>query len=198
MKKMYKAMLLVLCAMLLVAGSVMGTLAYLQDKTDTVTNTMSVGKVEISLSESKVNEYGEVVVGADPVIENSYKLIPGLEYTKDPTVTVKANSEACYVFVKVVNGIEDIEADTTIADQISANHWTALDGVTNVYYIGVSAADAKAGKTLPVFGSFKIAPTAEYDDLDDFDKAKITVNAYAIQSEGFGSAKAAWVAANFS
>jgi len=30
MKKMYKGMLLVMCAALLVAGSVMGTLAYLQ------------------------------------------------------------------------------------------------------------------------------------------------------------------------
>ena len=45
MKKMYKAMLLVLCAVLLVAGSVMGTLAYLKAQTGTVTNAMTVGKV---------------------------------------------------------------------------------------------------------------------------------------------------------
>jgi predicted ribosomally synthesized peptide with SipW-like signal peptide len=53
MKKMYKVMLLVLCAALLIAGSVMGTLAYLKD-TKSVTNTFTVGKVEITLDEAKI------------------------------------------------------------------------------------------------------------------------------------------------
>ena len=207
MKKMYKAMLLALCAVLLVAGSVMGTLAYLQDKTETVTNTFAVGKVKITLDEAKTDIYGNPV---DPAVRipnadetdvtgNVYKLIPNHSYKKDPTVYVEANSEACYVFVKVVNGIAAIEdSANTIANQITNKGWTELENVDNVYYIAVNADDAKNGKRLPVFESFKISSTATNDSLSTYNEAKITVNAYAIQSDGFSSAKEAWTAANFS
>ena len=100
MKTKSKALLLTLCAVLLVAASVLGTMAYLTS-TDTVTNTFTVGKVEIKLDEAKVNADGIPVEGADRVTANSYKLMPGNTYTKDPTVTVKAGSEESYVRMKV-------------------------------------------------------------------------------------------------
>ena len=100
MKTKSKALLLTLCAVLLVAASVLGTMAYLTS-TDTVTNTFTVGKVEIKLDEAKVNADGIPVEGAGRVMENSYKLMPGTTYTKDPTVTVKAGSEDSYVRMKV-------------------------------------------------------------------------------------------------
>ena len=100
MKTKSKALLLTLCAVLLVAASVLGTMAYLTS-TDTVTNTFTVGKVEIKLDEAKVNADGIPVEGADRVKANSYKLMPGTTYTKDPTVTVKAGSEESYVRMKV-------------------------------------------------------------------------------------------------
>ena len=55
----------------------------------------------INLDEAKVTEDGKPVEGADRVKENSYKLIPGLTYTKDPMVTVLDGSEASYVRMKV-------------------------------------------------------------------------------------------------
>ena len=95
MKTKSKALLLTLCAVLLVAASVLGTMAYLTS-TDTVTNTFTVGKVEIKLDETDVtNPTGPRVTA------NSYKLMPGTTYTKDPTVTVKAGSEESYVRMKV-------------------------------------------------------------------------------------------------
>lgn len=100
MKTKSKALLLTLCAVLLIAASVLGTMAYLTS-TDTVTNTFTVGKVEIKLDEAKVTADGIPVEGAARVTENSYKLMPGNTYTKDPTVTVKAGSEASYVRMKV-------------------------------------------------------------------------------------------------
>ena len=100
MKTKSKALLLTLCAVLLVAASVLGTMAYLTS-TDTVTNTFTVGKVEIKLDEAKVNADGIPVEGAARVTANSYKLMPGTTYTKDPTVTVKAGSEESYVRMKV-------------------------------------------------------------------------------------------------
>lgn len=100
MKTKSKALLLTLCAVLLIAASVLGTMAYLTSSAE-VKNTFTIGKVEIKLDEAKVNADGIPEEGAARVTANSYKLMPGTTYTKDPTVTVKAGSEESYVRMKV-------------------------------------------------------------------------------------------------
>lgn len=100
-----KALLMSLCAVLLVAASVLGTMAYLTDSKD-VKNTFTVGNVAIKLDEAKVDEMGNLVKNqdgtlADRVTQNAYKLLPGHTYVKDPTVTVLAPSVASYVRMKV-------------------------------------------------------------------------------------------------
>lgn len=117
MKTKSKALLLTLCAVLLVAASVLGTMAYLTS-TDTVTNTFTVGKVEIKLDET------DVTSPAGPRVQaNSYKLMPGTTYTKDPTVTVKAGSEDSYVRMKVTfNNATEIIAlctDPEFVDEVT-------------------------------------------------------------------------------
>lgn len=94
-----------LCAVLLVAASVLGTMAYLTDSKE-VNNTFTVGNVAIKLDEAKVDENGTQVVDKDGnpvarVTENEYKLLPGHTYVKDPTVTVLTPSVASYVRMKV-------------------------------------------------------------------------------------------------
>ncbi|MBQ2690781.1 MAG: hypothetical protein IJF53_01345 [Clostridia bacterium] len=89
MKNTKKALLMTLCAVMLVAASVMGTMAYLTSTTGVVTNTFTVGKVGITLDEAKVTEYG-VKDGDTRVMANTYKLVPGHTYVKDPTVHVAA------------------------------------------------------------------------------------------------------------
>lgn len=185
---MKKSIALVMMAVLLVAASVMGTLAYLTS-TDSVENTFTVGKVAITLDEAKVNEYGEAVTPASRVEKNTYKLIPGHKYTKDPIVHFAAGSEASWLFVKVENGIAAIEADTTIASQIIANKWTALDGETGVYYMKVAANATAAAMDYPVFGSFKLTDDAK---VENYATANVTVTAYAIQADGFTTAAVAW------
>lgn len=117
MKTKSKALLLTLCAVLLVAASVLGTMAYLTS-TDTVTNTFTIGKVEITLDETDVTNPNGPRVKA-----NSYKLMPGTTYTKDPTVTVKAGSEESYVRMKVTfNNATEIIAlctDPEFADEVT-------------------------------------------------------------------------------
>ena len=105
-----KAMTLALCAVLLVVGSVAGTMAYLTDD-DTVTNTFTVGKVGIALDEADVKPDGTLDTTNSRVKKNEYHLIPGHTYIKDPTVTVDAGSEAAYVrmLVKVEN-IDQLKA----------------------------------------------------------------------------------------
>lgn len=110
MKTKTKALLLSLCAVLLVAATVFTTVAYLTSK-DAVKNTFTIGKVNIKLDEANVDEGGNVIEGADRVKENSYKLLPGHTYTKDPTVTVLKGSEEAYVRMKVtMNKASDLIA----------------------------------------------------------------------------------------
>ena len=195
MKTKRKALLLTFCAVLLVVASVLGTIAYLTAN-DTVANTFTVGQVAINLDEAKVNPDGTPVANADRVKENSYKLLPGHEYTKDPTVHVNAVSENSWIFVKVENGIAAYEANTTkdykqIADQITKNGWTALDGVANVYY--KSYAQNATSADLVVFKNFKVSDTANtVDGWANITEKKVIVNAYAIQADGFETAKDAW------
>lgn len=191
MKKKTKALMLVLCAVLLVTASVLGTMAYLTS-TDKVVNTFTVGKVAITLDEAKVNADGTAVTPAERVKQNAYHLLPGHTYTKDPTVHVQANSEDSFIFVKVENGIEKYEAGTTIAAQIAANGWTALTGVENVYY--KTYTKSAESTDLPVFGNFTIANHADAaDSWNNFSaETKVTVTAYAVQQDGFASAAAAW------
>ena len=105
-----KALLMSLCAVLLVAASVLGTMAYLTDSKD-VKNTFTVGNVTITLDVAKVDGNGNAIdkqgkrvtnlADAERVPGNAYKLLPGHTYTKDPTVTVLAPSVESYVRMKV-------------------------------------------------------------------------------------------------
>lgn len=188
---MKKSIALVMMAVLLVAASVMGTLAYLTS-TATVTNTFTVGKVAITLDEADVDVYGAPIENAARVRANEYKLIPGHAYTKDPTVHFAAGSEASWLFVKVENGIANIEADKKIADQIIDNGWKALTGVTGVdgvYYKQVDANNTAAAIDYPVFKTFKLDGEA---DVSKYANAAVKVTAYAIQADGFTTPDAAW------
>lgn len=190
MKTARKILLPLLCAVLLVGASVAGTLAYLTS-TKTVTNTFTVGKVEIELTESVVDEYGVKPTTNPtpaPTTGNQYKLIPGHTYTKDPTITVGSESEECWLFVKVENGLGDHAAinwkTTATGDE---GTWSLVSGQTQYW---VYSKTANANDVIQVFPSF----TYDKDVADTATDAtkNITVTAYAIQKDGFNDATAAW------
>ena len=60
MKKAKKILVLVMSACLLVAVTIGATVAYLTDD-DTVTNTFTVGNVQITLDEADVYEFGDLI-----------------------------------------------------------------------------------------------------------------------------------------
>ena len=193
MKTRCKALLLSLCAVLLVTVSVLGTMAYLTSQ-DQVVNSFTVGSVAITLDELDVTK-----TDGSRTKANTYHLLPGHKYDKDPTVHVKPVSEDSWLFVKVENGIAAYEAATeeggytSIADQIIANEWTKLAGVDNVYYKSYDKNDA--GADLVVFEKFQIADEANkvkgWADITS-DTTKVTVTAYAVQKDGFDTALEAW------
>ena len=191
MKKTTKALALVLCAMLLVVGSVMGTLAYLKDDA-TVTNTFTVGKVVISMDEAAVNEYGEALSGEARRGTNTYKLIPGHTYDKDPTIHVEKGSEDCWLFVKVVNEISEIEEATSIHNQMLTKDWTPIEENSNVYYKNHTK-NENADVDYVVFDEFKIKNDA---DISTYGEKEIIVTAYAVQKDGLSDVNDAWAAAS--
>ena len=183
-----KKIVLGVAALALVAViAVMGTLAYLTSQ-DKVTNTFTIGQIEITLDEAPVDANGKATTG-DRVKTNSYKLIPGHNYDKDPTVHVQPGSEACYVFVKIEDGIAASEDATTIADQVTAKGWTALGTDYPGIYYKTQAAVTGNAVDLVVFKTFKLTGNA---DVAQYENAQIVVTAYAVQQDGFATAKAAW------
>ena len=190
MRTKTKALALALCAVLLVVTTVFVTMAFLTSK-DSVKNTFTVGKVTITLDEADVKSDGTYVSNKDARVDaNEYKLIPGHTYIKDPTIHVADDSEECWLFVKVENGLEDIIDAETIGTQMSKNGWSLVDGETNIYaYSEIATAETRDYK---VFNNFKIKGEAA---VDSYNNKNITIQAYAIQADGFATAAAAWAEA---
>ena len=211
MKTAKKAMLMTLCAIILVVATVFGTMAYLTS-TDEVKNTFTVGNVAIKLDEAKVNPDGSPVAGAARVKENSYKLLPGHTYNKDPMVTVLNGSEASYIKMTVTfskaKELDDIFAPdgadlTSIFNGYNSANWIAKgntkDATANTrtyefWYkeaVGASTADVALDA---LFDSITVPGTITKEQLATIEGMTITVNAYAIQADGFDTADAAWAA----
>ena len=211
MKTAKKAMLMTLCAIILVVATVFGTMAYLTS-TDTVTNTFTVGNVAIKLDEAKVDTNGSLVEGAARVKENSYKLLPGHTYNKDPMVTLLAGSETSYVKMTVTfSKAKELDAIfapsgadlTSIFNGYDSATWIAKgdtkDATANTrtyefWYKGtISAGDADVALDA-LFDSITVPGNITKEQLDTIKGMTITVNAYAIQADGFADADAAWAA----
>ena len=203
-----KVITLVCCLALVAAMSLGATVAYLTAD-GSVTNTFTVGKINPPvdpkdpthedpsfagyLDEVKVDVYGvEDEDSTARVLTNEYKLIPGHEYIKDPTVHIGPDSEACYIFVKIENGISAVTEEITLE-----KGWTAVGGEENVWYKKCSATeDNGKNEDFVVFKTFKVKDIADADALAEVADASIVVNAYIIQSDGFASVDDAWKEVN--
>lgn len=214
MKTRTKALLLALSAVLLVVSTVFATMAYLTSKTDVVKNTFTVGKVNITLDEAKVDEYGVVDTTAGRVLKNTYKLIPGHTYVKDPTVHVKADSEDCYVRMmvtltlpKAAAGMEGLDLTNIFVGNdpalwTNADYQVAEDADGNVIityqyrYTKVvdvdNYTDADGDGYIDLEALFtKIAVPGDME-VAVLEGMKIDVVAHAIQADGFADRNAAW------
>ena len=178
MKKGLKIFIVAMSLVLVIATAVGTTLALLTDVSETVKNTFTAGKVEITLAETTTDD--------------DYVLIPGATIDKNPIVTVKAGSENCYLFVKV-----DVDAKLEGVVLFTLDGWTKLegvDGVNNVYYRD----DGKAGSSYKVFTNNQVTVNkdATTDKIKAADKATITITAYACQKEYVTTVAEAWAAVN--
>lgn len=188
---MKKKLTLVVSLLLVMALSIGGTLAYLTYETDEIVNTFTVGNVKIALAETNVDEGSELA--------NSYKMIPGNTITKDPTITVDAGSETCWVFVKV-------EGENDYAEFLThemADGWTAVSGVANVFvYAKDGSNEIAAGTEIPVLKNNQVTvlDTVTQDDMDEITAGAaaptLTITAYAVQYANVETVANAWAAVN--
>lgn len=210
MKTRSKIFLLTLGAVLLVTATIIGTIAFLTAQ-DEVVNTFTVGDVQITLDETAVNEDGTPIANANRVKQNDYHLIPGNTYVKDPTVTVKADSEPSYVrmLVTITNYTEMKAAfgDNFLPQNYVDGTWdpavwayeattqdTANDTITYEFrYHEIVTAGNNDKELEPLFTKFVLPGTVTAEDLrnlaDGFD---ISVVAHAIQASTFNNAQEAW------
>lgn len=179
-----KVFLSLLALVLVVGCAVGGTIAWLTATTEPVVNTFTYGKIKIDLAETTGTEY---------------KIIPGVNISKDPKVTVKADSEACWLFVKVA------EEGTFVANRVTysiAEGWTALDATNHpgVYYREVDAVTADtdfyvlAGDTTYPNGVVTVSENLTKKDIKGLTETRpqLIFTAYAVQKDGINTAAEAW------
>lgn len=175
---MKKKIALLLACVMAFGIAVGGTLAWLTDKTDAVVNTFTESDVDITLAET-----------TGP----SYKMVPGDTIAKDPKATVLADSEACWLFVKVVEST-DKKFDDYMTYEMAAG-WTELTEGSGIYYREVSDTAADQVFNVLADNQVKVKTTvtkAMMDELTTANYPTLTFTAYAIQRASFETAEAAW------
>ena len=172
---------IVLLLVLLVGGAI----AFFTD-TETKTNTFTIGKVDITLTEPTWD--AKIAANAD----YNKKLLPGAELEKDPTVTVTADSADAYVFVKV-----DVPCVGTGTDRRElftytlGSGWAALSGAavtscadgavaTHVY---AHTAAMTANESSALFTKVTLDENLTQEEAEGLNTIEMPINAYAIQKD---------------
>ena len=186
----------IMLALVVIGNSVSGTVAWLVSKPESTVSTFTLGDINITLAESDF--------GSQP------KIIPGVDIKRDPKVTVKANSEACWLFVKVEErNWPDFEEDGTRKVSYSVNNgWNVLTNNPGVCFREVSAEDAQKGIDYTVLAGNESCPSGVIKVSQELTKEEInsirssekqpslTFTAYAVQRAGIDTAAAAWATVN--
>lgn len=198
-----RILLLVGLMSLVAVISIGGTIAWLTDKTDPVTNTFTTANIDIELTETWNTD-------TDNDKENDTwkaKLIPGTTYAKDPKVTVKAGSEPCWLFIKVTdtnNKVTGLEGNV-LSYSVNTKVWKPLTGHDGFYYTKTTTMPegdthyyVLAGKETEPYNNGYVTVnedlTKAMEESMRVNKKTptITVMAAAVQSDNVASVDKAW------
>ena len=156
---------------MLVVGVVGGTVAWLTATTGSVVNTFTCGDINITLAETT---------------GTSYKILPGNNIAKDPKVTVSANSENCILFVKVEKAnwptFKESDGTTLKVRYDIADGWTALTGVSGVYYRTVTSSESNQDFAVLKDNTITVSGNLTKVEVNSMTTAPtLTITAYAHQ-----------------
>ena len=177
---MKKRTIALLCAAIMVVGiAAGGTMAWLVDSTQKEENVFTVGNIDITLEETTEN----------------YKMVPGKDIAKDPKVTLSTESENAYVYVEVIEseGLSDyIDYDMNTGWVELTGEYHAPNGGTIYKY----TSEVVKGQPISVLLGDKVTTlssvTKEMMTEAETNQPKLIFYGYAIQTEGFENAEAAW------
>lgn len=155
-KSSRKVVLTLIAIVLLICTAIGGTVAYLMDTTEEVKNTFTSSDVSITLTETKPDG-------------KTAQMVPGATIKKDPTVTVLAKSEKCYVFVKIVEENNFAEYMTYGVITNGTERWEKLSGVDGVYYRIVEKSDDDQSFRILVEDKVSVLSTVTVADMEKID-----------------------------
>ena len=192
-----KVLVIALVVIMLATGIIGGTLAWLVDQTDSVVNTFTYGDINIDLEETPTPD------DDDNPDTNEYEMIPGEDVVKDPKVTVKEDSKANWLFVK----LEKSENFDDFMEYEMAAGWIPLkdaqgEVIEGVYYREVAKAEKNVefavikDNKVTVKGDVTKEMLNALDADGKSDYPKLVVTAYAVQRdadiEAINTAAEAW------
>lgn len=188
-----KTIALLLAVALVFGGIVGGTVAWLVDSTETVTNTFTAAGIDITLTET----YNTDTDDDDKNDAWEAQLIPGKEYTKDPMVAVvrPTTDVDIYLFVKFEETNNPATYLTYISTLTKDNGWTQGNGTeipNNVWYRTVKADDDAISWNLLVGNKVTVKDLQKNQMPNENLLPSLTYTAYAIQTEGSADAATAW------
>lgn len=180
-----------IAAIVLVIGCTAGgTVAWLVSKPKPIVNVFTVGNINAELTEEAKTK------------TETFKIVPGVDITKDPVATVKAKSEDCYLFVELTEKnwptFTEKDGSTRKVEYKIAQGWTELED--GVYYRVVTKSDTE-DQSYPVLKDNKVtvSSTLTKEEANDMDLAikktgapELTVAVYAVQKVGMDSPADAW------
>lgn len=183
-----KVAAMLLAVVLLIGVGVGGTLAWLSAQTNEVANTFTVGKIEITLTETFNAKSVDTLSANDKWVG---KIVPGGTEAKDPKITVKKDSEKCYVYALVENNMK-INDVFVVIPNIITTEWEVIgtDGNKTLYrYIGTKAdanniVDAtSANVECGVFTQVTYVDNITETTITQLDGKTIVIDAFAHQSD---------------
>ena len=181
-KTVKKLTIAVVALALMLLGVVGGVVAWLTASTDTVTNTFTYGEIAITLEENGATTTGIAFTN----------VVPGDQLAKNPTVTVNAKSEACYVYVKITNNL--VLSDKSLAATYTKNDgWTLIGTktdangvVTNLYRYDTKFEYSESAQTTTtaVFSTINyLGEELTKVEIEQLDGKTVEVSAYAHQAD---------------
>ena len=196
----------VLMLVLLVGGLV----AYFTDK-DEVTNTFTVGNVDIEVLETNWDALTDS--DGNDIPDDAENMMPGQSVAKDPKIHNLSTTNPAYVFAKIespcTTGTTPLELfDYTVTPGVNSGwelmtNGTCTNGkITRVYSYsssGTMTALAANGNTPTLFDTLTLNENVTGDIPTD---TNVKITGYAVQTTGLTgnptAPNAVWTAANFS
>lgn len=187
-----KVALISFMACLVIFSVIGGSLAWLMTSTGPIVNIFTHGDIRITLTETKGEKMSD---------GRYFKMTPGKVIEKDPKISVLADSEDCWLFVKI-----EESTDKAISDYIEyaiADGWTALQEAPGVYFRTVDSSSDE--QTFSVLKGDKVSVKNSVTlemlrALESSNYPKMIFTGYAVQRDmsidAIDSAAEAWALIN--